>query len=102
MSKNIKMGWKCPECGTVYAPHVNECTRYHAPINTYVWPPYYVWPIPWQVHPNPYITYTDSTVGSDTFILSDDVQGNCSLGWDTSKLSDVVAYTIRDFSLEGK
>lgn len=26
----IKLGWKCPQCGRVYGPQVNECTYCNA------------------------------------------------------------------------
>jgi uncharacterized OB-fold protein len=29
MDKIIQTGWMCPNCGTVWGPHVNQCTNCH-------------------------------------------------------------------------
>jgi hypothetical protein len=57
MAKNVKQGWQCPVCQTVYAPTVEKCECVKVPVQRYITYPYYpyypYYPRPWwEVSPN--------------------------------------------------
>lgn len=44
-------GWKCPNCGRVWGPHVDACRSCNAPVipcpQQYEYPPWWRWSPPW-------------------------------------------------------
>ena len=64
MTKNVKQGWQCPECKTIYAPTVEKCECVKVPVQKYVYPYYPYWPYPYQTYPYwPYWGSGSLTVG---------------------------------------
>lgn len=96
MSKNnTKQGWQCPECGTVYAPHVSECSRLHFPTNKYVapyWPYPYITPYPYQVRPywdQPYAWWsTDGVIVSGSTATTRMYVDGMPVGSDTLRIEE--------------
>ena len=54
MAKNVKQGWQCPVCQTVYAPTVEKCECVKVPVQKWVYPYYPYYPY----YPTPYGTWT--------------------------------------------
>lgn len=56
-TRSENLGWECPRCGVVYAPHIHRCDCGRRSMPTY--PP----PMDWTYYQGPYPIYTDNNAG---------------------------------------